>query len=158
MKFILIIFIFIQCSCTKRDKIYEYRIDNSFSGACALFITDSKKQKDTSNSLLIKESISNINKEKSNLDNIFISANDNNILRVVPIGKHNEVLDSVRYIFGLVKGFSKSSCNNHKNIEMLTFYVGYKNEYMTWKQHYVSTLDYFNSINIDWCSYYDKIK
>jgi hypothetical protein len=65
-------------------------------------------------------------------------------------------LFNYRYIFRLTNGSSSPGCDSSE-IDLISFYVGIKEEYLQWSDKYHDDFEYFDSIGVNWCSFYKQL-
>jgi len=133
------------------DMIVEYKISDKYSGPCIVFIYPDSKFID--NKIVIKDGFSKVSGGIMKKKFIFKSVENEDELIIIPIGKIEDVSNDKRYIFRLTQGQKHShKCPN--TIYSITFFVGFKNEYVKWAKTCDDEHEYFESIGVDWCKYY----
>jgi hypothetical protein len=148
--FLLLITYLLFYSC--KPSFMEYKISDKYSGPCVVFVYSKNKNDDNDNTL-ISNGLGKINKIELKKKFIFKSIENGNELEIVPIGKSESTNYDKRYIYQLVKGTRSSRCSIN-DLQIITFFVGTKIEYMKWAETYKDELDYFDSKKVDWCTYY----
>lgn len=145
----LVVFLF---GC--ENNTVEYCINDNYTGPCVIFIYNSKYNT-KSNKILIDKGLARINKNVMKKKFIFKSVEQNKELEIIPIGKTDIAKDKLRYIFQLTEGSRSSKCTT-EDLQMISFFIGLKSDYINWSSTYHDELEHFESIGFDWCKYYGE--
>jgi hypothetical protein len=150
MKVLLIALMFLGCN----ENLVTYKIKDRYVGPCVVFIYENDSKVVLSDNVQINENgLGRITEQISKNKFIFSSLEGGNELKIIEIGKESNVSDSSRYIFRLVKGSSSSNCTK-KDLNIITFYVGKKSDFLNWVKQNGDELEYLKLMGLDWCDYY----
>jgi len=122
-------FIFLIGISSCKNVFNEYQISDSYSGACVIFIKSNINDSMDDHKIKIKDGLAKISKKNSLNKFIFRSIENNDEIEIIQIGQSNYTKDEIRYIFDLTKG-NFSSEYSGLDIEIISFFVGTKNEYL----------------------------
>lgn len=147
----MIIISFLSCNA----KIVEYKISDSYVGPCVVFVYSKDKILGNSDVVTINEGLGRIYESKMKQKFLFRSIEKGIEISIIPIGEESQTSDTSRCIFMLTKGSSDSNCLKEP-LNIVTFFIGKKQEFINWGNKYNDELDYFESIGVNWCEYYKK--
>jgi hypothetical protein len=156
MKISIYLLVTLLLNCNIKPVNFEYKIPDSYNGLCVIFIYKEAKDIDSNNILINKHGLSRISESNVNKKFALTSAETKNEIPIIQIGDEKNAVDGKRNIFRLAKGFSSSNCDNN-DINLISFYVGFKEDYLQWSNKYHDDFEYLDSIGVNWCSFYKQI-
>lgn len=145
----LIFFLNLQFCTTKQN--VEYYIERKYSGPCTIFFSP-KNFKDT-NYVLIKGGLAKAALKNINRNFLLKDEESKNVIPIIQLGNERSADSLKRYIFGLTKNKSSTRCID-EDVETITFYIGYRENYLLWMEKNQSYFEYYDSHDIDWCKYF----
>ena len=144
----ILISILIITSCKNETLIYS--IQKEYRGVCAVFVI----QNENKNIMRIEfqKGLSIMSKADLSKNFIFEDNDKKNQISIIEIGK--KAIDMDRHIFQLTNN-RISKCTT-TDIEVITFFVGTQKEFEHWENKRIDELTTFETLGVDWCSFYKK--
>jgi hypothetical protein len=128
-------------------------VPDSYSGPGIIFIKKDLNKDVASLRINLIDGLAAISKDKMRRKFVFISANSKKEIEVIPIGKEDIAGEDQRYIFRLFHETFDSYCDKAE-INVVTFFVGTKADFLQLNGANQNPLDLYNSKGNDWCDFY----
>ncbi len=129
-----------------------YEVKNTYTGPCIVFIYNKIGKNSVGNVVKLENGLARVSGTTIASRFTFVDDASNEII-IIPIGKQDTVRSNIRYIFELSKGVSSSRCSK-TDLNIITFFVGTKKDYIDWGNKFQDNFVYFDAVGIKWCEYY----